>query len=108
MDQAPCPISFQCMEPATIVNFPMEHLHQAYQQIPKFEKYGRLIVEEKLKLQQYRLESLLYQNAEQRYIAFTKEYPQLFNRITISQLCSYLGVERQTLTRIRKKLYQEK
>lgn len=108
MDNKPSPLSFQCLEKSTIVNFSSEHLQNAYNEIPKFEKYGRLIVEAKLKMQQERLESFLFQNAEQRYIEFTNQYPQLFSRISISQLCSYLGVERQTLTRIRKKLSQTK
>lgn len=108
MRKKPCPLSFQCLEPSKIVNFPVDHIHKAYKEIPKFEKYGRIISEQRLRNQQERLESLLYQNSEQRYIDFTKQYPQLFNRITISQLCSYLGVERQTLTRIRKKIALQK
>lgn len=108
MENKPSPLSFQCLEESTIVNFSTNHLQNTYNKIPKFEKYGRLIVETKLKIQQERLESLLFQNAEERYIDFTKHYSQLFNRISISQLCSYLGVERQTLTRIRKKLSQIK
>lgn len=108
MDKKPSPLSFQCIEPSTIINFSIDHLHKAYEQIPKFERYGRLIVEEKLKNQQQRLEGLLFQNTEQRYIDFVNQYPQLFNRISISQLCSYLGVERQTLTRIRKKIARQK
>ncbi|MDR2145523.1 MAG: Crp/Fnr family transcriptional regulator, partial [Tannerella sp.] len=104
MDKKPSPLSFQCLEPSIFVNFTMEHLQKAYAQIPKFERYGRLIVEGKLKIQQQRLESFLFQHAEQRYLDFVARYPQLFNRISISHLCSYLGVERQTLTRIRKKL----
>lgn len=104
----PSPLSFQCIESSTIINFSIDHLYKAYEQIPKFERYGRLIVEEKLKNQQQRLEGLLFKNAEQRYIDFANQYSQLFNRITISQLCSYLGVERQTVTRIRKKLSQSK
>ena len=105
--QKPCPLSFQCLEPSIIINFPIDHLQKSYESNPKFEKYSRLILEEKLKLQQERLESLLYQNAEQRYQNFISQYPQLFNRITITHLCSYLGVERQTLTRIRQKLSQK-
>lgn len=108
MDNKPSPFCFQCLEASTIISFPSEHLHNTYNEIPKFEKYGRLIVEAKLKLQQERMESLLFQNAEQRYIEFTTQYPQLFNRISISHLCSYLGVERQTLTRIRTRLSQIK
>ncbi len=105
--QKPCPLSFQCLEPSIIINFPIDHLQKSYESNPKFEKYSRLILEEKLKLQQERLESLLYQNAEQRYQNFISQYPQLFNRITITHLSSYLGVERQTLTRIRQKLSQK-
>lgn len=104
MLKKPCPLSFQCIEPSIIINFPIDHIHKAYKEIPIFEKYGRIVTEQRANNQQERLESLLYQNSEQRYIDFTKQYPQLLNRITISQLCSYLGVERQTLTRIRKKI----
>lgn len=104
MDSKPSPLSFQCLEPSVIVNFPTNHLHQSYEQFPKFDRYGRLIVEQKLKIQQERLESFLFKNAEQRYLDFITQYPDLFNRISISHLCSYLGVERQTLTRIRQKL----
>ncbi|SHG37845.1 Crp/Fnr family transcriptional regulator [Flavobacterium johnsoniae] len=104
ISQEPCPLSFQCLEPSIVISFSINHLDNSYQTNPKFERYARLILEEKLKNQQQRLESLLYKNAEQRYIEFINQYPQLFNRITISELCSYLGVERQTITRIRKKI----
>ncbi len=75
-----------------------------YTHFPKFEKYGRLIAEEILKMQQYRIESFIFQTAEERYIDFIHHYPGLFNRVSISHLCSYLGIERQSLTRIRQKL----
>ncbi len=103
-DNKPSPLTFQCIEPSTIICFTPYHLQNAFEQIPNFDKYGRLVVETKLKNQQERLESLLYKNAEQRYVDFTKQFPQLLNRVSISHLCSYLGVERQTITRIRKKL----
>lgn len=108
MDKKPCPLTFQCLEPSIIINFPIEYLRDAYDRFPKFDRYGRLVVEGKLKIQQQRLESFLFQNAEQRYLDFVNDFPQLFNRISISQLCSYLGVERQTLTRIRQKLSKSK
>ena len=108
IDNKPSPLSFQCIEPSTIICFTPYHLENAYKQIPKFDKYGRLVVESKLKIQQERLESLLYKNAEQRYVDFANQFPHLLNRISISHLCSYLGVERQTITRIRKKLSKSK
>ncbi len=104
MKQTPSPFSYQCLEPTIFVNIPMGHVSKAYETIPNFERYGRLAMEKTLTEQQQRVISLLSQNAEQRYLLFIKQYPQLFKRIPISHLCSYLGVERQTLTRIRKKL----
>jgi len=32
MDNKPSPLSFQCLEPSIIVNFPKDHLHWAYEQ----------------------------------------------------------------------------
>lgn len=107
MDRRPSPLSFQSIEPTTLATFPIDHLRNTYQSSPKFEKYGRLIAERRLKRQQIRLESVLYENAEQRYRRFVKTRPKLFQRISVSQLSSYLGVQRQTLTRIRKKILRE-
>ena len=63
-----------------------------------------IIPEEVLKMQQRRIERFLFDNAENRYLNFVNEYPDLFNRVSVSYLASYLGIERQSLTRIRKKL----
>lgn len=96
--------SIQCLEPITIVCFSFEDQQWIYQQSPNFERYGRLITEEILKRQQARIESFIFQTAEERYLDFIEHHPALFNRISLSHLCSFLGIERQTLTRIRQKL----
>ena len=53
---------------------------------------------------QERIDSFIFDNAETRYMNFLKSNPDLNNRITVTMLSSYLGIERQTLTRIRKKI----
>ena len=97
---------FQCIEPTTIVTVSYNHIQKGYEQFPIFERYGRLIAEEVLKMQQKRIEGFLFENAETRYLEFVKENPDLFNRVSLSHLASFLGIERQSLTRIRKKLIQ--
>ena len=104
LEQRPSHYHFQCLEPTTIVNLPYEAIQQAYHTSSRFERYGRLIAEEILKLQQTRIESFLFKNAEQRYLDFIRDSPELFNRISLTYLASYLGIERQSLSRIRKKL----
>jgi CRP-like cAMP-binding protein len=102
--QNPCKYYFQCIEHTVIVNLSYKHIQEGYEKFPILERYGRLVTEEVLKMQQRRIERFLFDNAEKRYLNFVNEYPDLFNRVSVSYLASYLGIERQSLTRIRKKL----
>ncbi|WP_221391052.1 Crp/Fnr family transcriptional regulator [Dyadobacter sp. NIV53] len=102
--QKPSKYTIQCLEPTTFACLSFDDLQWLYRQSQNFEKYGRLIAEEVLKQQQARIESFVFQTAEERYLDFIQQHPTLFNRISLSHLCSYLGIERQSLTRIRQKI----
>ena len=104
LSQTACKYHFQCIEPTITVDIPYSLIQRGYDVFPNLDRFGRLIAEEVLKMQQQRIESFLFENAEARYLAFVKENPDLFRRVSISYLSSYLGIERQSLTRIRKKL----
>lgn len=97
---------FQCIEPTVLVTITYRHIQEGYEKFPILERYGRLVAEEVLKTQQQRIEGFLFENAETRYLEFVKENPDLFNRVSLSHLASFLGIERQSLSRIRKKLAQ--
>lgn len=102
--QQPSKYSIQCLENTTMVCLSYENMQLVYKELPNLERYGRLVAEEILKRQQARIESFIFQTAEERYLDFVKQDSNLFNRVSISHLCSFLGIERQTLTRIRHKL----
>lgn len=102
--QTKSPYSLICLEPTTIVAITYKSLQMAYQNLPSIQKFGRLMAEEILKLHQNRIESFLFESAEERYVAFTTTHQDLFNKISLTHLSSYLGIERQTITRIRQKL----
>ena len=102
--QTPSKYYFQCLESTVLVTISYKHIQEGYEKFPIFERYGRLVAEAVLKIQQKRIEGFLFDNAETRYLDFIKENSDLFNRVSLSYLASYLGIERQSLTRIRKKL----
>ncbi|MGC4041877.1 MAG: Crp/Fnr family transcriptional regulator [Flavobacterium sp.] len=104
ISQQPSKYSIQCLEPTTMVCLSFDDIQWIYQHLQGFERYGRLIAEKILKRQQARIESFIFQTAEERYLDFIKQNPGLFNRVSLSHLCSFLGIERQSLTRIRQKL----
>lgn len=105
--QRPTKFYFQCLEPCVVVNLPYLEMQKGYQKYKNIEKYGRLVAEEVVVMQQSRIESFLFENAEQRYLNFISSNPNLFNRISLTYLSSYLGIERQSLSRIRKSLTQK-
>lgn len=104
ISRTPAKYHFQCLEPTIIVNLSYNHIQEGYERFPNIERYGRLVAEAVLKFQQKRIEGFLFETAEERYLDFIKDNPDLFSRVTVSHLSSYLGIERQTLTRIRQKL----
>lgn len=104
ISKTPSKYYFQCLEPTILVTLSFEHIQGGYEKHSNIERYGRLVAESVLKYQQKRIESFLFETAEKRYLDFIQENPNLFNRISLSHLSSFLGIERQTLTRIRQKL----
>jgi len=102
--QKPSKYYIQCLEPTIIVNMPYDKLQEAYRKFKGNEMYGRLVAEKVLTRETDRVESLLFENAEERYLNFIVKNKELMNRISLTHLASYLGIERQSLSRIRSKL----
>ena len=108
IQQKPSKYYIETIEPTVMVNLSYIAIQKAYKRYKNFEKYGRLISEQILLKKQDRIESFLFENAEERYVRFIQKNQDILSRISISDLSSYLGIERQSLTRIRKKLIQRK
>lgn len=102
--QEPCRFYFQCLEHTTLINIPYRHLLDCCDRFVAFDKYLRMLLQEAHNELLLRVESSLFDNAETRYLNFIKNNPTLFSRVSVTHLCSFLGIERQHLTRIRKKL----
>lgn len=102
--QQPSNYNITAIEPTQIIELQYKHIQEGYHLYPHYERFGRLVIENIFTERQKKLESFLFNTAEERYINFTKTYPGLFNRVSLTHLSSFLGIERQSLTRIRKKL----
>ena len=74
------------------------------QAIPKFEHYFRIIIQNNLIATQKRLIQSHTERAEEKYLAFTRTYPQCVSRVPQHMIASYLGISRETLSRLRRNL----
>ncbi|WP_131450724.1 Crp/Fnr family transcriptional regulator [Flavobacterium subsaxonicum] len=102
--ETPSRYNFECLGPTTIVMLSYGHMQAGYRQFAGLERYGRLIAEEVLKMLQKRVQSFQFETAEERYLNFIAQNPALFNRISLTHLASFLGIERPSLSRIRSKI----
>lgn len=99
--------NFECLEDCILVSIPFETVETAYTSYKNFANFGRKIAEWALENRTKKYESFLYENAEERYLRFVNENKSVLNRISLSHLASYLGIERQSLSRIRSKILSQ-
>ncbi|WP_299218511.1 Crp/Fnr family transcriptional regulator [uncultured Aquimarina sp.] len=102
--QIPSKYFIECLEPSVIIKLPYDKIQEGYKKYKRSEMYGRLIAEYVLTFQTDRVESFLFKNAEERYLDFVAHNKDIINRISLSHLSTYLGIERQSLSRIRSKI----
>src|SRR5882724_2619882 len=65
--------------------------------VPVFERYFRILIQNSLIATQRRLLGSLSETAEQKYLKFTKAYPESIQRVPQHMIASYLGITRETL-----------
>ncbi|WP_017258788.1 Crp/Fnr family transcriptional regulator [Pedobacter arcticus] len=96
-------IVIQAGEDALIYQFDKTQLIDLYEYSPEITFFGREVLEQILMAQEEHSNLFKLYSATERYHYIAKHHPQYLQRISLTQLASYLGLSRETLTRIRKK-----
>lgn len=96
------------MEDAELLQLRYEDLQAAYAKAHVWERFGRLIAEYILTFVSTRNKSLLFKSPEERYLALMKERPKVMERVPLQFIASYLGIQPESLSRIRKRLMEAK
>ena len=96
------------LEPTTL--FAMKHVdfEKACDQIPKFEHFFRVLIQNGYLSSLQRIAKSFSEDAEQRYLLLIKNQPDLPQRIPQYLVASYLGIKPQSLSRIRQNLVKKK
>lgn len=102
--QIPTKYYLQALESTTVVQLPYTTILESYEKFKNSEMQGRLVAEKVLTILNDRVESFLFNTAQERYLKFINENPDLIQRVSLTHLSSFLGIERQSLSRIRAKI----
>ena len=99
--------SFQALEPVVAVTTSYAYLRELCLRRNDAEGLLRRLIEVEYARAFAHLQTFLTRSAEERYRLFLKEFGDILPRISVTDLSSYLGVSRQNLTMIRKRLLSE-
>ncbi|MGL1933363.1 MAG: Crp/Fnr family transcriptional regulator [Fibrobacterales bacterium] len=104
LTQQPSKYSIQALSDAELIVFNVETLQAAYLASHNWERFGRVMAEQSFIHTLHRSESFLFMSAEERYLDFEIKYPELLQVIPGYHIASFIGVERESLSRIKKKI----
>lgn len=96
-------LCIQAAERCVVREFGKQELLALYAQSPEIESFGRTLLEHLLIEQEEQATFFRLYSPAERYQYLVAHHPRMLQRVSLSQLSSYLGVSRETLSRIRKK-----
>lgn len=102
----PALFSIEAMDEVLCLQFNWQDFFSTMEAQPGFLKAYNRLLEHMFAKKEEREYFLLQKNAEQRYLEFLDEHPQLRDKISLKIVASYIGITPIALSRIRKKLFQ--
>ena len=101
-------LNIDTLEDAELLLITKSSWELAMQKIPSLEHYFRIIIQNHLVATQKRLLQSLAESAEEKYIRFTKTFPECVQKVPQHMIASYLGISRETVSRIRNQMLTRK
>jgi len=107
LTQQPARYSWQALHAAEVLVLPYELVQRLYRESAVWDRFGRLMAERVYQQVMERVELLQFLTPEQRYQHVRQHQPALLTQVSQAQLASYLGVQPESLSRIRHRLEQK-
>ncbi|MDP9076941.1 MAG: Crp/Fnr family transcriptional regulator [Bacteroidota bacterium] len=101
--QSPAFYSISALEDTEVFYLSYPALEKLFMEVPKFERFFRILTQNGFNLYQHRITSNLSKTAEERYLQFQKQYPKLEQRIAQKHIASYLGITPVFLSMLRRR-----
>lgn len=104
LTETPATQFIDALEDSSVALLSKDHLEVLYKEVPKFERFFRIMLQKAFIAQQQRILQNIGSTGEDRYLAFREKYPQLEQRLPQHQIAAYLGITPEFLSKIRGKL----
>lgn len=101
---APSDVIIRAGEPCILHAFNKHILLSLYAASPEIAAFGRDLLEQLLMVQEEHANLFKLYTPAERYQYIVTHHPRIIQRVSLSQLSSYLGIARETISRIRKQI----
>ncbi|PBJ11778.1 Crp/Fnr family transcriptional regulator [Flavobacterium sp. ACN6] len=105
--QKPGQLFIEVLEEAEVVSLSKENQEQLYLEIPKLERFFRILIENSLVANQQRLMDNLSLPAEERFEKFTTKYGSLVHKVPQKQIASFIGVTPEFFSKMKARLLKK-
>lgn len=95
--------NYEAYENTITLSIKYNILESFYKKYHSLEHLGRILAEKYYAAYLRKTYAVLFLSAEERYQIFIKENSDLFNRVSLKYVASYLGIKHETLSRLRAK-----
>jgi len=102
LNEKPAMMYIEAIEDSCIFQLSKENLEKLFYNVPKFERFFRILMQNAYTREQLRVIENLSLSAEERYDSFLLKYPYIASAVTQKQIASYLGITPEFLSAIRK------
>ncbi|MCH2195439.1 Crp/Fnr family transcriptional regulator [Kordia sp.] len=96
----------QALEDATIISLSHESLLSLYESNSEWVELSRLLTEVECARLTERIKALSFETAKEKYLHLLTSQPKVIQRVSIQHIASYIGVSRETLSRVRSQISQ--
>ena len=107
ISEKPGNLFIEVLEDAEVVIITKENHQKLYQEIPKLERFFRILAENSLVSHQERLMDNLSLPAEERFEKFCSKYPTLIQKVPQKQIASFIGVTPEFFSKMKSRLIKK-
>ncbi len=104
ISQKPGILNIEALEDTETILLSKSAQEKLYLEVPKFERFFRILTENSLVANQQRIVDNMSLTAEERYSIFCKRYPTLIDHLPQKQIASYIGVTPEFFSRMRSEM----
>lgn len=102
--QQPSHENIELLEDSLLVTLSYDHLLDLYEKYPPFNYVTRVLTEHYYILSEERSYAMRMNTGRERYEQLLQHDPEIFQRVPLKHIASYLGMKPETLSRIRARI----